>query len=120
LPVTYHIDHKRRLVSSRLWGAVTDKEIHEHNDKLRNDPHFDPSYRQIVDLTGITEIKVSTVTINETSLNQIFNPGTRRAMVATSDATFGMARMYALRAEGLGQTVEVFRDWPPAEEWLGI
>jgi hypothetical protein len=107
-------------VSSRLWGAVTDKEIHEHNDKLRNDPHFDPSYRQIVDLTGITEIKVSTVTINETSLNQIFNPGTRRAMVATSDATFGMARMYALRAEGLGQTVEVFRDWPPAEEWLGI
>jgi hypothetical protein len=99
---------------------VTDNEIHEHNNKLRNDPQFDPSYRQIVDLTGISEVKVSTSTITETSLDQFFNPGTRRAMVATSDATFGMARMYALRAEGLGQTIEVFRDWPNAEEWLGI
>lgn len=120
MPATYDIDHKRRLVSSRFWGAVSDNEINEHNNELRNDPQFDPSYRQIVDLTGITELKVSTGIITETSLDQFFNPGTRRAMVAASDATFGLARMYALRAEGLGQTIEVFRDCPPAEEWLGI
>lgn len=120
MPAIYEIDHKRRLVTSRLWGTVSDEEIHDHNTRLRNDSQFDPSYRQMVDLTGITEIKVATSTINETSLDQFFNPGTRRAMVAASDATFGMARMFALRAEGLGQTIEVFRDWPQAEEWLGI
>jgi hypothetical protein len=29
-----------------------------------------------------------------------------------------MARMFALRAEASGQTVEVFRDRKKAEEWL--
>jgi hypothetical protein len=41
-------------------------------------------------------------------------------MVATEDGVFGLARMYALRAEGLGQTIEVFREEQPAREWLGI
>ena len=70
LPATYEIDHKQRLVTSRLWGPVTEDEVFEHNDKLRNDPEFDPSYRQFVDMTGITEIKVGTGMINETSLDQ--------------------------------------------------
>lgn len=116
----YEIDAKRQLVTSRLWGPVTEEEVHEHNTRLRTDPKFDPSYRQLVDLTGITEIRVGTHMINETSLDQFFAPGTRRAMVACSDAVFGMARMFALRAEGLGQTIEVFREAAPAREWLGI
>jgi hypothetical protein len=31
-----------------------------------------------------------------------------------------MARMFALRAERLGQTIEVFRERAKAEEWLGV
>jgi hypothetical protein len=120
LPFKFEIDSQRRLVTSRLWGAVTDSEVYEHNQKLRTDPRFDPTYRQLTDLTGVTEIAVSTSMINETSLDQFFEPGTRRAMVATDDGVFGMARMYALRAEGLGQTIEVFREEKPAREWLGI
>ena len=120
LPATYEIDHKQRLVTSRLWGPVTEDEVFEHNEKLRNDPDFDPSYRQFVDMTGITEIKVGTGMINETSLDQFFAPGTRRAFLATDDTVFGMARMFALRAEGVGQVIEVFRDRAKAEEWLGI
>jgi hypothetical protein len=33
---------------------------------------------------------------------------------------FGLARMFALSAEGSGQTIEVFRERRVAEEWLGI
>ena len=120
MPTSYTIDPALQLVTSRLWGAVTEDEVHEHNRKLRSDPAFVPSYRQLVDLSGITEIKVGTKLINETSLDQFFAPGTRRAFVATEDAAFGMARMYALRAEGLGQVIEVFRDPAKAQEWLGI
>ena len=118
MPVSYDIDKKQRLVTSRLWGPVTEDEVHDHNSRLRNDPAFDPGYRQFVDLTGITEIRVGTGMISETAHDQFFSPGTRRAFVASSDATFGMARMFALQAEGLGQTIEVFRDRKKAEEWL--
>lgn len=120
MPISYDIDPKGRLVTSRLWGGVTEDEVLDHNKRLRTDPRFDPSYRQLVDMTGITKILVGTKMINETSLDQFFNPGTRRAFIATEDGVFGMARMFALRAEGLGQTIEVFRERRKAEEWLGI
>jgi hypothetical protein len=118
LPASYDIDKNQRLVTSRLWGSVTEDEVHDHNTRLRKDPAFDPGYRQLVDLTGITEIRVSSRTVNVTAMDQFFTPGTRRAFLASSDATFGMARMFALHAEGSGQTIEVFRDRKKAEEWL--
>ena len=120
MPATFEIDPQRRLVTSRLWGAVTDREVFDHNSRLREDPRFNPAYQQLTDLSGVTEIGVSTGTINQTSLDQFFEPGTRRAIVATSDAVFGMARMFALRAESVGQTIQVFRDEQQARDWLGI
>lgn len=120
LPATYEIDSQRRLVTSRLWGRVTDNDVAEHNEKLRNDPRFDPTYHQLTDLSGITEIGVSTSTVNAASIDQYFAPGTRRAFVATTDAVFGMARMFAMRAESVGQTIQVFRDLQLARDWLGI
>lgn len=120
VPATYDIDSKQKLVTSRLWGAVTEDEVRDHNQRLRTDPAFHPDYRQLVDMTGITEVIVGTELINETSLDQFFNPGTPRAFVASTDATFGMARMFALQSEGLGQTIEVFRDIRRAEQWLGL
>jgi hypothetical protein len=120
LPTSYQIDPKNALVTSRLWGPVTEQEVHDHNVSLRNDPKFVPTYRQLVDMTGVTEILVGTGMINSTSLDQFFTPGTRRAFVASSDGVFGLARMFALRAEGIGQVIEVFRDVGKAEEWLGL
>ena len=105
-------------MTSRLWGPVTEEVVHDHNTRLRNDPAFDPGYRQLVDLTGITEIRVSSQMVKVTAMDQFFTPGTRRAFIASTDATFGMARMFALQAEGSGQTIEVFRDRRKAEEWL--
>ena len=120
LPISYDIDPKQRLVVSRLSGVVTNDEVQTHNRSLRTDPKFDPSYRQLIDLSGITEIQITTDTVTTAAQNQYFTPGTRRAFVATTDATFGMARMFALRAEAGGQTIEVFRDRAKAEKWLGI
>ena len=82
MPASYEIDPQRRLIISRLWGAVTDVEVYDHNKFLRADPRFDPTYQQLTDLSGITEIAVTTGMINTTSLDQFFEPGTRRAILA--------------------------------------
>jgi hypothetical protein len=120
MPISYVIDAHRALVTTRCCGAVTDQEVLDHNQNLRTDPEFDSGYRQLVDMTGITELRISTNLINATAIDQFFEPGTRRAIVASSDAVFGMARMFALRAENVGQTIEVFRQSATAEEWLGL
>jgi hypothetical protein len=120
LPATYSIDIERRLVVSRAWGTMTDDDVREHARLLRADPLFDPTFRQLVDMCGITEDHVDTGTKQQASYDQLFTPGVRRAWVASKDYSFGMARMYAVAAERQGQTIGVFRSLYEAEEWLGL
>jgi hypothetical protein len=120
LPAEYQIDVERKLVTSRAWGALTDDDVREHYQTLRADPLFDPTYRQLVDMSGITKDLVDPSTKQHASQNQIFLPGVRRAWVASQDYTFGMARMYAVAAESQGQNIGVFRARSDAEEWLGL
>jgi hypothetical protein len=120
MPATYTIDADRQLVTSLLVGPVTEAEVYDHNERLRTDPSFDPGYKQLADMSGVSEVLVSTGLIVDTARDQFFNPGVPRAFVACEDASFGMARMYAAHAESLGQTVKVFRDRGDAERWLGL
>jgi hypothetical protein len=120
MPISYAIDPIEQLATSRLWGVMTDDEVRDHNERLRTDPAFNPGYRQLVDMTEVTESRVGTNTINETSADHFFNPGTQRAFVASSDAIFGMARKFALQAEADGQTIQVFREMKSARKWLGL
>jgi hypothetical protein len=120
LPATYTIDTERRLVVSRAWGAMTDDDVREHHRLLSEDPLFDPAYRQLVDMTGITEDLVGVRTKSAESHDQLFNPGVKRAWVAPADYAFGMARMYAVAAEIQGQNIGVFRARSEAEQWLGL
>jgi hypothetical protein len=76
-------------------------------------------YRCEADLPVVYDIDAKRrLVVTETALDQFFNPGTRRAFVATHDGVFGMARMYSLHAESLGQTIEVFRELAPARAWI--
>ena len=120
MPASYEIDPARRLVITAVWGAATDADIHEHGRRLRADPLYDPTYRQLADMSGVTKILVSSGTIEDISRGQLFAPGTQRAFVASNDAVFGLLRKYELHADSLGQTVRVFRDRKEAEEWLGL
>ena len=120
LPATYTIDTDQKLVVSRIWGAATEDEIFDHGQRLRNDPQFRPDFRQIVDMSELTEILVGSEMIRDASRKQFFAPGVKRALVANSDAAFGMARMYAISSEAAGQTIEVFRDMKAAETWLNV
>jgi hypothetical protein len=120
VPSSYTIDPERRLVITRVWGAATDDDVIGHNQRLRTDPLFDPNFRQLADMSGVTEILVNTGTIEMVSRGQLFVPGTQRAFVASEDAVFGLLRKYELHAESLGQAVRVFRDRKLAEAWLGL
>ena len=120
MPASYAIDTERRLVLSRIWGSPTEDEILDHGRRLRADPSFQPDFRQLLDMSELKEILINPGSIRQAARDQFFSPGTRRALVAHSDATFGMARMYALASQVEGQTIEVFRDSCAAEAWLGI
>jgi len=118
LPASYTIDSDRKIVLSRIWGIATEDEIQEHGQRLRVDPEFRPDFRQLIDMSDVTEIRVGSEMVRDAARNQFFSPGVRRALVATSDVAFGMARMYAIASENAGQTIKVFRDMKAAQAWL--
>ena len=120
MPATYAIDAERKLVFSRIWGSPTEEEILDHGRRLRADPRFQPDFRQLLDMSELKEILISTQSVRHAARDQLFSAGVRRALVAHSDAAFGMARMYALASEVEGQTIEVFREFCAAEAWLGL
>ncbi|MDB4871269.1 MAG: hypothetical protein JWL97_2273 [Gemmatimonadales bacterium] len=120
MPITYSIDPTKQLVTSRLWGVTTEAQIREHDRSLRTDAAFNPGFRQLADMTELIESHVGSEFVNEASGDQFFNPGTPRAFVAPVDAIFGMARKFALQSEGVGQTIQVFRDMGSARKWLGL
>ena len=120
MPASYEIDTEQRLVLSRISGAATQEEILDHGRRLRADPCFQPAFRQLLDMTELKEIRISSERVRQAAHEQFFSPGVRRALVAHSDAAFGMARMYALASENEGQTIEVFREFGAARAWLGV
>jgi hypothetical protein len=118
MPAAYEIDPRRRLVLSRGWGVLTDEDLMAHYERLRADPAFDPTYGQLADLRDVERVATAGVTIEVVARIRVFAPGVRRAVIASDDVAFGMARMFASFAEPQDQQIEVFRDARAAEDWV--
>ena len=120
MSVGFTIDTSRRLVLSRGWGVLTDRELMVHVRALSADPRFRPDLHQLVDFVGVTDVKVTASGVREmTGLNP-FGAGARRALTVSSDVAYGMARMYQIMRSDAADEVEVFRDIDSALEWLGL
>lgn len=119
MPATYFIDRQRGIVFSIVEGVVTDKDLIEHEECLRHDPDFEPSFNQLVDCRNITQVKVTSEAIWVLAKMLLYSSGSRRATVVNSDLLYGLARMYQILRDN-AEEIRVFRDMAEAQRWLGI
>jgi hypothetical protein len=117
MPAEYRIDLSKRIVYSRAWGVLTDRELADNRAALFADPAFAPDLSQLYDFTGVTELGIAATTLAGLAKSSRFSPNTRRAVVVGSDEAFGMARMYAILSDR-EETIQVFRDRASAVRWL--
>ncbi len=117
MPADYRIDRSERVIYSRAWGVLTYQELADNRAALFRDPAFKPDLAQLYDLTGVTDFEVKSVDLLSHALSSRFAPTARRAVVASSDVAFGIARMYSILI-GREELIQVFRDRPSAVEWL--
>ncbi len=119
MPAFYKIERENRLVLSTASGTITPSDIFNHQEKLGCDPDFDPTYSQLVDVSHVTKIEVTTEDIRRLAQGNLFSPKSRRAILVSSDAAFGFARMFEMLRESAGETgIEVFRSLDEALEWV--
>lgn len=124
MPYTYAIDSKRRLVVSMGSGVLTSADIVAHIEGLKNDPNFDPSFRQLMDFTQVTEAQFPSDEIRRLAQMTLFSCRAQRAIVVRGNPFFfGLARMYEMSLHGTGTEaawIQVFDDLSSAKRWLGL
>ena len=122
MPVRSAIYKEKRLVVTIEEGRVTFGDMLANHDRLLNDPDFNPEFNQLSDATLATDTDLSASNATTLYDRKVFSPTARRAVVAPSEFTYGVARMLQTYVElsRNGPVVEVFRDRASALKWLGI
>jgi hypothetical protein len=111
----------RRIAT--FTGAIGDRELFDAYESLLDDPTYDPSVDDLIDLRGVTHMGVTGAGLHRLIALYDERPSsgypTRAAIVAPSDVLYGVSRMFqTLRGDANPDEVEVFRSLLDASAWL--
>jgi hypothetical protein len=123
VPADYEIDVAAGTVFSRAWGVLTDGDLLAHQRRLRKDPAFQPSMRQLFDFREVTEVQVTGDGVRTLASANKFGKGARRAFVVKpgADAMFGLLRMFQILTTMDQDELRVqFDAIDSARNWLGL
>jgi hypothetical protein len=120
MPITYVIDQVHRAVLSDVRGTVSMADVVDVTNRLRREPFFQPTFSLLIDLSETQHFNIAAEDLGgfvHTS-HDPFQPGIRRAIVATRPDSYGVARMYQNLAGDLN--ICIFRSRDEALSWLGL
>jgi hypothetical protein len=119
MPADYRIDRDKHRVLSTATGPVSYEDFAGHMRRLKADKDFDPSFSQLLDFTGATEVSLTHDQIYELAAHPVFSNDSRRAFVTGKKVQFGIARVFQSYREARGERgIRVFSDMREAVEWL--
>jgi SpoIIAA-like len=121
MPVLYQIDKANGMIRTKCVGDVTLEEVIQHFQTLAQDPDCPDQLDVLLDLTEQTSLPRTDQMREVTSAIGRVRQRVRFricAIVAATDALFGMLRMFQVFTEDLFHEAEVFRSLHDAEAWL--
>ena len=123
MPIVRQISGPTDVIRTVLSGTVTDEELLSYYHALVL-VDIDGRWREVVDGRAITSYSITSNGQRQLAKFMAQHAerlrGGRVAMVAASEVTFGMFRMWQLQREGLDYQVEVFRELDEALAWVRI
>jgi hypothetical protein len=85
---------------------------------LRADPHFNPDFNEIVDLSAASDVRLGYEEFKRLEDLDPFSDRAKRAFVIpTNPAVFGVTRMYHLM-QNEDPAIKIFRTEQDAREWV--
>jgi hypothetical protein len=123
--IRYRVEEELGLVMAAVEGRITDADVLAYAERRLDDPDRLRAFDEVMDLRAIAED--STVTNRGVrQLAQFWGDrsseigGGRLAVIAPSDVSFGMSRMYQILRDGGPDSIQVFRDPIDAFCWLDV
>jgi hypothetical protein len=121
MPAFYKIAKERRVVLSTASGVFALGDALAHQDQILADPEFDPRYSQLLDLTHVTKIELSTEDVRKLAERAVFWPTASRAILVTNELGHGLARLFKMLREDAGEKgIRIFRNLDDALEWIFV
>jgi len=122
MPVSSVIYKNQRLVVTIEEGFVAFADMWANHDRLLGEPEFDSTFNQLSDASLATGTDLTAEKVRTLFNRKVFSDTSRRAVVAPTEFTYGMARMLQTYVElsGFPSIVQVFRDRASALSWLGV
>jgi hypothetical protein len=121
MPVTYKIDPAKKLIRTTCIGDVNPEEVADHFRVLGRDPSRPDRLNVLLDLSEVTSLPdtqdLRMVRHQLRNLLHSLQFGAC-AIVAATDALFGMMRMFEVFAREYFVVTRVFRVVTEAEAWL--
>lgn len=121
MPVTYSIDAGRKMIRTTCSGALTFAEVMEHFRSLSADPACSGPLDVLLDVSETRTLpnarQIQTVGDTLGTIRRKAQFGAC-AVVARSDALYGMMRMFEVLAGEHFRVIEVFRKAAEADSWL--
>lgn len=128
MPANHHVDSKAQLIITTWEGEACDTEfieaIKKYQKNIQNHPDY-ISYNEVVNLSKITRIKLTTegirligkiaVTTDQNEVNR------KLALIVSSNLAYGLSRMYeAYRrfSKNAHKEIRVFKNEKDAFEWV--
>jgi hypothetical protein len=120
MPFNSVIDARRHLVVTTATGDATGDEGLACCLELKARSDFDPAFDQLLDFSNANRFDATAGQLRKIAAQPLFTRTSRRAIVATNPAIFGVARMFeAYRSiSDLGEHIMVFSDMSEALKWL--
>jgi hypothetical protein len=119
MPAYFRIDKEHKLVMSTIYGVFTVADGLAHQEQLLKDPDFDLNFSQLLDCTHVTKAELGPDDVRRLAQRSIFSSDARRAILVASDSVFGLARMFVMSREALGEKgIRVFHDRDEALYWV--
>ena len=120
MPIKYRVDRKNQLLSAILTGNVSSLEMLSYLRQIHSEPDSE-NFDRLVTLEDIKDFmsgqQIGNVAIYENRLFQ--KTESRIALVASSDAEYGLSRQYQLYRDYPPEKIKVFRIRKEATNWLG-
>ena len=125
MPITFQIDHDRKIVFARGLGVLTDEDVFGYQRDVWSRENI-RGYSEMMDMRGVERIALPSMDrvrdlANLSAEMDAGQQGTKFAIVASGDLAFGLGRMYEVYRvmhPKSGKEVKVFRNPEDALKWL--
>lgn len=121
MAINYTIDAAAGVIHSRFEGELTLELVKEYSTRLRGDPAFHPGLDELAVVLPdhVANLSAGEMEVFANWFRQLV-PIRRIAVLAQSEAGFGMARMFQQLLDASETKVGVFRELARARKWLGL